>query len=211
MWHAVNVEFFQRAAGCPARLAVFPGTFNPLTVAHVALGRAALAHVDEVLFTLPRALPHKEYTGASFEERIEMLRSALGGEPLFSIAATQLGLFCQIAGECREVYGESVRLSFLCGRDAAERIAGWDYGRPGAIVEMLADFNLLVASRAGDYRPPPEIEFAVTALALTCEYDDVSASEVRGRIRHGGPWEHLVPEAIQEQVRRIYRIQESSV
>ena len=211
MWHAEDVEFLQRAAGRPSRLGVFPGTFNPLTVAHVALGRAALAHVDEVLFTLPRVLPHKEYTGASFEERIGMLRSALGGEAGFSIAATKLGLFVEIAEECREAYGQSVQLSFLCGRDAAERIAGWDYGHPGAIVEMLGDFNLLVASRAGDYRPPPEIEFAVTPLVLECGFDDVSATEVRDRIRRGEPWQDLVPVAIHEQVRRIYRIHESSV
>jgi len=211
MCHAGYVELIRRASSLPTRLGVFPGTFNPLTVAHVALARAALARVDEVLFTLPRNLPHKEYTGASFTQRLDMLRAALGAEQSFSIGVSELGLFCQIARECRKTYSESVRLSFLCGRDAAERIANWDYGRPGAFREMLADFNLLVASRDGEYSPPPEIAPAVVPLTLPCALDDISATEVRARIRRGDPWEHLVPESIHDQVWRIYRSQESSV
>ena len=134
-----------------------------------------------------------------------MLRAVLSGEEAFSLAASERGLFAEIAEECRAEYGESVRLSFLCGKDAAERVAGWDYGRPGAFAEMLGGFDLLVAARGGEYRPPPEIEFGVRPLILTGEFDHVSASEVRERIRSGEPWEHLVPDSVREQVRRIYQ------
>jgi nicotinate-nucleotide adenylyltransferase len=198
------MNFIQRAKGQPSRLGILPGTFNPLTVAHVALGRAALAHVDELLFVLPRVLPHKEYTGATFEARVQMLRCVLGTEAAFSIAASERGLFAEIAEECRAEYGGSVRLSFLCGRDAAERVAAWDYGHAGAFAEMLGGFDLLVAARGGEYRAPPEIEFRVTPLVLAGEFDYVSASEVRERIQRGESWEHLVPEAIHSQVKAIY-------
>jgi nicotinate (nicotinamide) nucleotide adenylyltransferase len=198
------VEFIQRAHGTPARLGILPGTFNPPTVAHLALGHAALSHVDEVLFALPRALPHKEFHGATFDQRLAMLRAALAGESRFSIGATDRGLFAEIADECRAVYGDSVRLSFLCGRDAAERIAGWDYGRPEAFAEMLRSFDLLVAQRAGSYDPPSEIAPSIRPLTLDGEFDHISASEIRDRIARGEPWEHLVPQAIHSQVRRIY-------
>ncbi|MGD0784120.1 MAG: adenylyltransferase/cytidyltransferase family protein, partial [Candidatus Aminicenantales bacterium] len=78
------MDFFRRLSGAPARLGVLPGTFNPVTVAHLALARAALAVVDEVLFVLPREFPHKEYAGASFDQRIEMLHAALAEEDAFS-------------------------------------------------------------------------------------------------------------------------------
>jgi hypothetical protein len=123
------MEFFQRAAGVPARLGILPGAFNPVTTAHLALAEAGLGWVDEVLFVLPRELPHKEFTGATFAQRIEMLRPALAGKPAFSLASSEGGLFVDIAAECRREYGAGVRLAFLCGRDAAERIATWDYGR----------------------------------------------------------------------------------
>jgi len=50
------MDFFYRASGRPSRLAVFPGTFNPMTVAHQAMAHAALAQADEVVLVLPRVL-----------------------------------------------------------------------------------------------------------------------------------------------------------
>ncbi len=199
------MEFFRRAAGNPPRLGILPGTFNPVTVAHLALARAALEHVDEVVFVLPRVFPHKPWSGASFDDRLAMLRAVVSDDPAFSIAAADGGLFIDIARECRAAYGPEVQLAFLCGRDAAERIAGWDYGRPGAFAEMLGEFDLLVAARGGAYDPPPPFARAVRCLKID-GFDGVSASEVRGRAARGEPWEHLVPAAAVEYARRIYSL-----
>lgn len=198
------MEFFRRAQAPPSHLGILPGTFNPVTVAHAALARTALDTVDEVVFVLPRLFPHKPYEGASFTERIAMLEAALSDEPRFSIAAAGGGLFCEIAGECREAYGPATRLTILCGRDAAERIVTWDYGDPGAIHRMLREFGLLVAARSGEYQAPPELRQAVNPLPLGDAYHSVSASEVRRRIAAGEAWETLVPPAIRAHARRIY-------
>ena len=96
------MDFFRRTTAKPRRLAVLPGTFNPPTRAHMALARAALASADEVLFVLPRAFPHKPYSGASFEDRVRMLAAAVADEPRFSIASSDGGLFIEIARQCRE-------------------------------------------------------------------------------------------------------------
>jgi nicotinate-nucleotide adenylyltransferase len=199
------MEFFRRAAGKHRSLGVLAGTFNPPTRAHFAIARAALGRVDEVVFVLPRAFPHKAYQGASFEDRVRMLAAAVHGEPQFSIAASEAGLFIEIARECRLAYGEDVELFFLCGRDAAERAAGWDYGRPGAFREQLSEYRLLVAPRHGGYQAPAGMEDRIHALAEVGGCDEISATEVRERIRRGGAWEDLVPEAIAALVREIYR------
>lgn len=198
------MEFFRRTAGTARRLGVFPGTFNPPTRAHLAVARAALSVVDEVVFVLPRALPHKGWEGARFDDRVRMLEAALAGEPRFSIAASERGLFIEIARECRAAYGAGTELYFLCGRDAAERIVNWDYGRPSAFAEQLREYQLLVAPRKGAYEPPPDFRGRIHALALEPGLDDLSASEVRNRLRAGEPWEHLVPQAIVETVRKSY-------
>ncbi|MGE5646781.1 MAG: adenylyltransferase/cytidyltransferase family protein [Acidobacteriota bacterium] len=182
---------------------MFPGTFNPVTRAHVALAHAALASVDEVVFVLPRELPHKTFEGASFEDRVRMLEAALADEPTFSIAASRGGLFIEIARECREAYGAETELYFLCGRDAAERIVNWDYGREGAIEEQLSEYQLLVAPRQGCYEAPGRLRARVHALAGG--YDNISASEVRRRIKSGEAWEELVPEGIVDLVRLIFK------
>jgi nicotinic acid mononucleotide adenylyltransferase len=173
-------------------------------VAHLALAEAALTIVDEVVFVLPRQFPHKTYSGAGFEQRAELLEMALAGEPRFSAAACAGGLFVEIATECRAAYGADVRLSFLCGRDAADRIANWDYGHAGAFREMLKQFDLLVAARSGEYCPPESLSSSFARLELNGAFDHVSASEVRARISSGEAWEHLVPAAVRRRVGEIY-------
>jgi nicotinate-nucleotide adenylyltransferase len=198
------MEFFRRAPGSPQRVGVLAGAFNPVTVAHLALARAALSHVGEVVFVLPKLFPHKPYHGAPFAERVEMLRAAIPNEPAFSIASTEGGLFLEIAAECRHAYGEDVRLTFLCGRDAAERILNWDYGEPGAVTAMLRQFDLLVAARDGNLVTVPDYRHCVEILPLNGEFDHVSSTEVRERIAHNQPWEHLVPAGARDLARRAY-------
>ena len=198
------LDFYRRARLGPARLGILPGAFNPPTVAHLALARAALAVSGEVLFVLPRLFPHKHYEGADFAARLRMLELALAAEPRCSIAAAGGGLFVEIARDCREAYGAETRLSFLCGRDAAERIVNWDYGAPDAIGQMLESFDLLVASRQGGYVPPARLRGRVEALELDRAHEEVSATEVRRRAAAGEPWEELVPPAIVPLVREIY-------
>src|SRR2546425_8797180 len=116
------MEFYKRVTKAPAKLAILPGAFNPPTGAHLAMAESALTVADEVLFVLPRAFPHKEYSGAAFDTRVEWLQAALAGNPRFSLAAADRGLFIDIAREAGADYGQATELFILCGRDPAERI-----------------------------------------------------------------------------------------
>jgi len=187
------MQFYIRATEAPAKLAILPGAFNPPTRAHLAMAEAALNVVDEVLFVLPSAFPHKEYSGAGFDIRVEWLRAALAGNPRFSLASSDGGLFIEMAREARVDYGPATQLSILCGRDAAERIVNWDYGSGDSIEKQLEVFELLVAARGGHYDPPQSIRNRVRSIALPADIEEISATEVRRRIRAGEPWRDLVP------------------
>ena len=121
-----------------------------------------------------------------------------------AIASTEQGLFIDIARECRDDYGAQVQLYFICGRDAAERILHWNYGRSGVVEEMLRELELLVAPRGGHFSPPAEYHDRIHALQVRGRHEEVSSTEVRERIARGEPWEHLVPEKIRDRVREIY-------
>ena len=197
------VRFHRRSLSRPRKLGVVAGSFNPPTVAHQELVYAAGFLVDEVLCVVPSVFPHKEFVGATLEQRLKMLASAELAKGA-SIAVSEKGLFIDIARECREHYGADTQLYFVCGRDAAERILTWDYGRPGVVEEMLQEFELLVAARGGEFQPPSEFQHRVHPLGLQAAHDHVSSTEVRERIGRGEPWEHLVPAEIVERVREIY-------
>ncbi len=159
--------------------------------------------VDLVVFVVPSVFPHKEYSGATLEQRVEMIEAAGLAIP-HAIASTGQGLFIDIAREFRQHYGPEIQLSFICGRDAAERILNWDYGRDGVVEEMLGQFELLVAPRGGHFLPADEHRHRIHPLQVRSGHEEVSSTEVRQRIARGEPWEHLVPEKIREQVREIY-------
>jgi nicotinate-nucleotide adenylyltransferase len=182
------------------RIGVLAGAFNPVTCAHLALAEAAERVVDEVICVVPRVYPHKRFHGAALEDRIEMLKIA-GGR--YRVELTEGGLFIDIARALRQ---PDTEISFICGRDAAERVIDWDYGEAGAIEKMLAEFSILVAERGGTYIAPAHLEHRVHRLELIDDFSDVSSTEVRRRIAAGETWEQLIPAPIIEHVRRIYTV-----
>jgi nicotinate (nicotinamide) nucleotide adenylyltransferase len=199
------LQFVKNPQRRVSRLGVLPGTFNPPTRAHLALAHAALPQCDEILFVLPRALPHKDYSGVSFQDRLCLLERAVTAHPHFSAASSHGGLFLEIAAECREAYGCDVQIAFLCGRDAAERIVGWKYEREEMLAEMFDQFSLLVARRQGEYVAPQHLASRIRCLEIEEDWDAVSATEVRERIVTGLDWRELVPADITAEVQRLYR------
>jgi nicotinic acid mononucleotide adenylyltransferase len=184
-------------------LGILPAAFNPPTNAHIALARAAFDVVDSVLLVLPEVLPHKDFTGAPFASRVEMIRRVAAAEPRFGAAISQGGLFLDIAREVRDLWPEA-ELLFICGRDAAERIVGWEYGDPNAIGRMLTDARLLVASREGAYTPPEHLAEYVHPLHAAT-HQACSSTAVRELIGRGDAgWIDLVPGEIADLVFRTY-------
>ncbi len=198
------MEFLQKSPAQASRIGILSGSFHPVTNAHLALAEAALGQLDEVLLVMPREFPHKSYDDVGLGDRIEMVRLSVAGRPHFSVAIAESGLFVEIALECRAHYGFGCEFWFLCGRDAAERIVNWDYGAEGRFAEQLKEFWLLVAERRGRYDPPEEYRERIKPLELAGDWNQVSATEIRDRIRGGQEWAHLVPDPIVNRVRQLY-------
>jgi nicotinic acid mononucleotide adenylyltransferase len=91
----------------------------------------------------------------------------------------------------------------LCGRDAAERSAGWNYRDYGPLEEQLREFQLLVAGREGEYQPPAEYAGRVHLIGMPGCYEQISSSAVRERIQRGADWQSLVPPRVAELIRKL--------
>jgi len=197
------LEFLHRTAENPARVVLFPGAWNPPTVAHVDIARMARRQADEVIWVLPRAFPHKEFEGAGFDARRAMLETVARNAG-FSAAVSDGGLYAEIAAEAREYFGPEADIALVLGRDAAERIAAWDYGAPGFFDDFIRRHRLLVAARAGEYEPVAHHKERISRLPMESTWDEVSSSEVRRRIADGADWRALVPPAIAGIVADLY-------
>jgi nicotinate (nicotinamide) nucleotide adenylyltransferase len=200
----VALEFLHGGVSRPARVAVFPGAYNPPTVAHLEIARAAAEWADEVLWVIPRAFPHKDFAGAPLEARCRMLAVLAQEHPAFSAATSQGGLYAEIADEARAHFPEPAEIALVCGRDAAQRLVEWDYGEPGFVDRMLRRYRLLVAARGGEYQPLERHRHRIDTLVLPASLDLVSSSEVRRRMEEGGDWRALVPPSIHQHIRAAY-------
>jgi nicotinic acid mononucleotide adenylyltransferase len=198
------LEFIHRGGRNPKRVALFPGTWNPPTIAHIDIAQMTLREVDEVVWILPRALPHKKFDGAAFEARCGMLKALVREHTHFSAAVSDSGLYVDIAREARDHFRSKTKIVIVLGRDAAERIAGWDYGTPGVFDDLVRRHRLLVAARNGEYQPDRRHGGRISRLAMDAAWDEVSSSEVRRRIALGEDWQHLVHPAISGHIEHLY-------
>ena len=153
---------------------------------------------------MPQSFPHKKFEGLDFGARARMITELAASEPAFSAGLTRGGLFVEMVAEARATLEAHVKLSLVCGRDAAERAATWNYGRAGVFEEFIRNCRLLVADREGSYAPPAQHTEGIVRLDLDKDLSGISSTEVRNRIAGGASWEHLVPAVILPVVRSMY-------
>ncbi len=193
------MEFVLRRRPAHRRLAVFPGAFNPPTRAHEAMALAALAHADEVVLTLAARMPHKQLAAGETALRLEWMRLLAECDERVSVAVSDGGLFVEMAREARAASGVD-EVSIVCGRDAAERAIGWDYGDAPAFSEQLREFSMLVAPRMGHIEVAGPLIERVTLLDLDEQLQSLSSTEARRRIETGAHWEEFVPAKIARRI-----------
>jgi nicotinic acid mononucleotide adenylyltransferase len=93
---------------------------------------------------------------------------------------------------------------FVTGSDAARRIVEWDYAGRERIEDQLREYELLVAPRVGAYDAPPHLRVRVTSLELAEEFQRISSTELRRRVREGPDWRALAAPGTEELVARHY-------
>jgi hypothetical protein len=157
--------------GGVGRLGVYPGTFNPVTVAHLAIAEAAvtqraLARLDFVLSSTP-LVKHAMPDLAPLDERVALLEQALARWPWASVRVTDAQLIADIAAGYDLVVVGADKWAQILDPSFYEN----DAQRRDAAVAALPE--LAVAPR-GDQPVPDEHRLEVPTWV-----SEVSASAVR--------------------------------
>ena len=179
------------------RIGLFGGTFDPVHNAHVALARSALAdlHLDAVRW-VPAGQPwQKDRQVSDAVHREAMVRLAIAGEPRFVLDRIEI-----------ERQGPSFTLDtvrqlqaampdnqwfLLIGQDQYAGLHTWRGWQ-----DLLGLVVLAVANRPGSV---PAVHPDVSRSrhrTVPLPMLDISATEVRRRVAHGEPIDHLVPPGV---------------
>ena len=155
--------------------AVFPGSFDPVTVGHVDIIKRAALIFDRVLVTVT---PNPGKAGSMFtvEERLELLKDAVGGIENVQSGVCECGVLVE---HCRMVGASVIVRGIRGGADV-------DYE---SMLEQVND------------RLAPEIH--TVYLLARPEHAYISSNLVRQLIESGISIEGLVPNADHKLLRRV--------
>ncbi len=137
-------------AGC--RIAILPGSFNPLHQGHAALAAAALETKDatEVWLGLARVTVDKEQVaGTLLEDRLVALRHFVQDQPRYGVLLFNRGLYVDQALAAHAWWPDLDALLFLVGYDKIVQIFDPRYydDRDAALQKLFRLASFLVAPR----------------------------------------------------------------
>ena len=187
----------------PIRLAVYGGSFNPFHWGHLAIAEAALEELklDHIVFVPAAQSPFKPNQRlAPDSARLRMLRLGLQGRPKFSVDDWELrqgGISYSVATlrEYRKRFPKA-ELFYLIGGDHIPTLTKWKEA------EALAELATFIAApRPGQFHIPLPPPFQGTWLEGF--HLDISASQIRDRIRSGLPVDFLTPPMVVEAIREM--------
>ena len=210
-----------------ARIGIFGGTFNPIHLGHLRAAEEVLEilALERMLFVPSGEPPHKSPSAsdpiAPAARRLAWVRAAVAGNPRFAVDALEI----ERAGPSFSVdtlRAFAPRLAperpvFVIGEDAFAEIGTW---REPEALFTLAHFAVITRperpARAADHWLPERVrgEFELAgdggsarhrragtwARRLEIAALDISASDIRARLRCGRSVRYLVPETILEAI-----------
>lgn len=192
-------------------IGILGGTFNPVHLGHLLMGRAAAeaAGLDRVMVVPCNVSPFKcglsEQAGA--DDRLEMVRLSIEGDPLFELCMLDLergGVSYAIDTviSLREKYPGD-RFSFIIGMDTLQGLSRWH-----RINEMLELCDVLTVDRpgadasvAGTLDFPAAVRARLLAGVIRGRLCDISSTEIRRRIAEGRSIRYLVHPAVETYIR----------
>ncbi len=182
------------APGDTAPLLVLPGSYNPPTNAHLALGQASLQAIPgaQLSLSLGTTIINKERTErATLLDRLLLLDHIARRCGTFGVLLTNRGLYVEQAEALHSTFPQASALYFVVGFDKIEQIFDPRYyqDRDAALTRLFALASFLVAPRSS--RETPDLaallnqrenrpfQAFVRALPFPVEYRGIASSQIR--------------------------------
>jgi len=190
---------------------VFGGTFDPPHIGHMMLALSSMEDfgLDKVLWVLTQTPPHKPDDPISLlVSRQEMLLAAIAQFPYFELSRIDIDrsgphFAVGTMRGLREANPEA-RYAYLMGEDSLRDLPTWH--EPMEFVDLC---DLLGVMRRSDIQADlDQLEELLPGIRGKVRYScarqlDVSATDIRHRVREDLPYEHLVPPQVAQIIQEL--------
>jgi len=190
----------------------FGGSFNPIHCGHLITARAAGEKLGfEKVVLVPSAVPpHKPGARdlASADDRCQMCRLAIEGDAFFGVDEVEIGRAgpSYTIETARELKNRGIkRVNWLIGGDMLALLPKWHEAE-----RLIEEVNFVVMARAGwdfDWEALGPKFRKLKRNVVRMPVIEISATEIRERVKRGMGIEWLVPGGVGEFIRErgLYR------
>jgi nicotinate-nucleotide adenylyltransferase len=184
---------------------IFGGSFNPIHYGHLICARAAAEALgyEQVVLVPSAQPPHKPGAAdlAPAGDRLAMAKLAIGQSTLFKINRIELereGPSYTIDTARQLKAGGWGKIDWLIGADMVQILPQWHQPE-----ELLREVNFVVLARPGwqlNWEKLPKRFRFLRDGVVEAPMIQISASEIRQRVREGRSIEFLTPAAVVEYI-----------
>ena len=188
------------------------GTFNPVHKGHLALAKAAKEEfaLDQIVFIPSGTPPHKALGNViDKNERFKMVKLAVKGFRSYSVSRIELdrpgySYAIDTFRVLKKKFGSRAKLFYIMGLDSINEILEWK--KP---LELFRLCEFIVGTRPGAKLRAfrrlvkfPPLQKEADKIHLMELKEDVSASEIRERLKADQPVGRFLPATVEKYLER---------
>jgi len=183
-----------------SKVGIFGGTFDPIHNGHLITAQSVreIRKLDKIIFMPSFVSPHKKNIDtAKPEQRLKMIELAIEGVDFFEssdyeISRGGISYTVDTLREMKKFYDE---IEFIIGYDNIFEFHTWK--DPDEIMKLV---KVLVLKRKSSHPITFEDKYVKEAVFVQTRGIEISATDIRERIKKGMPIHFLVPEKVKEYI-----------
>jgi nicotinate-nucleotide adenylyltransferase len=183
-----------------SKVGIFGGTFDPIHLGHLITAQSVreIRKLEKIIFIPAFISPHKsDAKTSSAEDRLIMIKLAIEGIPFFDYSDMEIkkdgvSFTIDTLKELKNSYDE---LEFIIGYDNIFSFNTWK--DPDEILKLT---KIIVLKRKSSHPPQFEDKYYQQAVFVQTRGIEISATDIRERVKNEMPINFLVPPAVMEYI-----------
>ena len=183
-----------------SKVGIFGGTFDPIHLGHLITAQSVkeIRDLDKIIFIPAFISPHKTDAKASSpEDRLNMIKLAVEGIPFFDFSDIEIkkGGISYSVDTLQELKKHYTELEFIIGYDNIFTFHTWK--DPDEIFKLA---KVIVLKRKSSHPPQFEDKYYHQSVFVQTRGIEISATDIRERVKHGMPINFLVPSEVMKYI-----------